>query len=181
MKKNLLSVLILVLLIVNIALTTVMMISVTGTNKKTAELVTTIATVLNLELYGPGQEGVTDVPLSETDTYVMTEMMIPLAASVVINEDGSTSVSSKQAYIKFAPSLLQNIKHEDYKELGGAEKMASADSLIKDIFNSVVSSHTLEECQNDFDSIREEILKEIQKLFGSGFVYKIAISGVKYG
>lgn len=62
MKKNLLSILILVLLIVNIALTTVMMISVTGTNKKTAELVTSIATVLNLELYNPGGIPLADVP-----------------------------------------------------------------------------------------------------------------------
>ena len=38
MKKNLLSILILVLLIVNIALTSVMMISVISTNKKTAAL-----------------------------------------------------------------------------------------------------------------------------------------------
>ena len=68
MKKNLLSVLILVLLIVNIALTSVMMISVTGTNKKTAELVTNIATVMNLELSVPGQEE-SAVSLADTDTY----------------------------------------------------------------------------------------------------------------
>ena len=48
MKKNLLTVLILALLIVNIALTAVMMISVSGTNKKTAALVETIATVMDL-------------------------------------------------------------------------------------------------------------------------------------
>ena len=181
MKKNLLSVLILVLLIVNIAMPAVMMISVTGTNKKTAELVTSIATVLNLERYRPGEETVTDVPLAETETYVMTEMAIPLAASKIVNEDGSTSVSPKQSYIIFTPALLQNIKHEDYKDLGGAEKMAAADSLVRDVINSVVGNHTLEECQNNFEGIREEILKEVQKLFGSDFIYKIAISGVKYG
>ena len=180
MKKNLLSVLILVLLLVNIALTTVMMISVTGTNKKTADLVTSIATVLNLELYKPGEESASEVSLADTETYVMTEMMIPLSASTIINEDGSTSVSSKQSYIMFTPSLLQNTGHEDYKTLGGAEKMAAADSLVKDIINSVVGSHTLEECQNDFEGIRAEILKEIQKFCGSDRIYKVAISAVKY-
>ena len=84
MKKNLLSVLILVLLLVNIALTTVMMISVTGTNKKTADLVTSIATVLNLELYKPGEESASEVSLTDTETYVMTEMMIPLSASLLM-------------------------------------------------------------------------------------------------
>lgn len=45
----------------------------------------------------------------------------------------------------------------------------------------MIGKHTLEECQNDFDSIRQEILVEIQQLFGSDFIYKIAVSGVKFG
>lgn len=177
MKKNLLSVLILVLLIVNIALTAVMMISVTGTNKKTAELVTSITAALNIELYNPGGVAVTDVPISETDTYVMEEMMIPLASS--INEDGT--VSSKQNYIIFTPSLLQNTKHKDYKKMGGEENMAAAASIIMDSINTVVGQYTLEECQQDFDRIRDEVLKEIQNKFGSNFIFRIAISGVKFG
>ena len=66
MKKNLLTIVILALLLVNIALTAVMMISVTTTNNKTANLVTTIATVMNLELTGgPGSEesGGTPAPI----------------------------------------------------------------------------------------------------------------------
>ena len=50
MKKNLFSVIILVLLIVNIVLTSVMMLSVTSTNKKTADLVTKIAGALDIEI-----------------------------------------------------------------------------------------------------------------------------------
>ena len=48
MKKNLLTVLILALLIVNLTFSVITMISITGTNKKTAALVYTIATFLNL-------------------------------------------------------------------------------------------------------------------------------------
>lgn len=177
MKKNLLSVLILVLLIVNIALTAVMMISVIGTNKKTADFVTEVAAVLRLEVYNPGGAAVADVPISETDTYVMAEMTIPLAASV--NEDGT--LSTKQSYIMFTPSLLQNTKHEDYKKMGGADNMAAADSIVSDVINTVVSQYTLEDCQQNFDRIREEILKEVQSKFGSNFVYRIAISGVRFG
>lgn len=180
MKKNLLSVLILVLLVVDIALTAVMMISITGTNKKTAELVTSIATVMNLELYSPGGVSVADVPISETETYDLDELMIPLAMSVTTGEDGQVS-GSKQSYIIFTLSLFQNTKHEDYKDMGGEENLAAYESQIKDIVNTVVGSHTLEDCQNDFDSIRDEILQGIQRLFGSNFIYKIGISGVKFG
>lgn len=181
MKKNLLSVLILVLLIVNIALTSVMMISVIGTNKKTAELVTSIATVMNLELYSPDGTAVTDVPLEDTDTYTMQELMIPLKLSDEIAEDGAVVTSQKQTYMIFTLSLSQNKKHKDYKNMGGAEKMAQWESQILDVVNSVVGKHTLEECQKAFDSIRVEMLTEIQRLFGSDFVFKIGVSGVKFG
>ena len=50
MKKNLISIIILALLIVNIVLTAIMMFSVTGASKKTAALVDNIATALDLEL-----------------------------------------------------------------------------------------------------------------------------------
>lgn len=169
MKKNLLSVLILVLLIVNIALSVVMMISVTGTNKKTAELITSIATVLNLELYQPGGISVADVPLEDTETYDIAGLMIP-----VVTEDG------KQGYVMFDMALQQNIKHKDYKKNGGAESIAQRESMIKDAVNSVVSSHTLEEFRNDTDGIREEILSAIQKLYSSDFIYRISISNVKF-
>lgn len=180
MKKNLLSVLILVLLIVNIALTSVMMISVIGTNKKTAELVTSIATVMNLELYSPGGTAVTDVPLAETDTYTMPELMIPLKLTEEVNADGSVS-TGKQSYMIFTLSLSQNTKNKDYKSMGGEENMAKWQSQILDVVNKVVGEHTLTECQNDFDSIRAELLTEIQRLFGSDFIFKIGVSGVKFG
>ena len=49
MKRNLLSVLVLALLVVNIVLTAVLMFSVVGTNNKVAALVTDIGTILQLD------------------------------------------------------------------------------------------------------------------------------------
>lgn len=180
MKKNLLSILILVLLIVNIVLTTVMMISVTGTNDKTAKLVASISTALNLELHAPGQEVETAVSLADTETYDLSELMIPLTSSGVVNEDGTVS-STKQSYIVFTLSLLQNKEHEDYGKLGGSENMKARESLVSDVVTRVVGGHTLQDCQTNLDAIREEILKEIQQLFGSDFIYRIGLSGIKYG
>lgn len=173
MKKNLLSVLILVLLIVNIALTAVMMISVTGVNSKTAELVTNIATVLNLELYNPGGVPLADVPLSETETYSIKDFMVPV-------REGAEG-SSKTNYFMFTLTLYQNIKHEDYKSYGGTEKLAALESSIKDTVTGVIRTHTLEECQNDLDTINEEVLAEIQKMFDSNLIFKIGISDIKFG
>jgi flagellar FliL protein len=177
MKKNMLTVLVLALVVVNIVLTAVMMISVMGTNRKTSELVTNIATVMNLELTTPGGEAATAPQVSLEDTAVHNlegSMTIPLAKTV--GEDGTQD--GKQSYIVFDISFSMNTKHEDYKKYG--ETIADRDSLIKDAITTVVSSHTAEECRDDFDTVKAEILKAIQDLFQSDFIYSVAVSGIKF-
>ena len=180
MKKNLLSVLILVLMIVNIALSAVMMISVTGTNQKTAALMDSIGTAMNLEWNGPGSPD--DVPLSDSEAYNLDGgMTIHLAYSQTVGEDGSVSTSDKQMYIVFDIALLLNKTHEDYETYGG-DNMSQYDSIIRDTIESVVDQYTEEQCRADFSGvIRDEILAAIQKRLNSKVVYGITLNNVKYG
>ena len=70
MKKNLISIVILALLIVNIVLTAIMMFSVTSTNKKTAALVTDIASAISLDLgSNEVEEEVEAVPMENIVPY----------------------------------------------------------------------------------------------------------------
>lgn len=175
MKKNLLSVLILVLLIVNIALSAVMMTNVISTNQKTAALMDSIGAAMKLELYTPGAGA--EVALSDTDTHVMDQMAIPLNMT---NPDGTTA--SKQAYLVFNISLLMDKTHEDYAELGERVKSGEYNSMIEDAIQSVVSNYTEEECRASFTGdIRNEILTAIQDLVQSKFIYGITLSNIKYG
>lgn len=171
MKKNLLTVIILALLIVNIVLTSVLMFSVMATNKKTAELVTNIATVMSLELTVPGQEEPAPViSIDDTDVYNLTNMMtIPLAKE---------EASDKQRYIMFEISLSMNMKHENYKKY--KETLADREKLIEDAITSVVGARTEAEC-NDMEGLKDDILKAIQEVFQSDFIYKVGISNVKFG
>lgn len=172
MKKNLLTVIIMALLIVNIVLTSVLMFSVMSTNQKTAELVTNIATVMNLELTVPGQEEPAPViSIDDTDVYNLTNMMtIPLS----VEDD-----SAKQRYIMFEVSLSMNMKHEDYKDYSAT--LTEREKLIEDAINSAVAVHTEAECRNDIEGLKADILKAVQELFQSEFIYKVGISNVKFG
>ena len=143
MKKNLMTVLILALLVVNIVLTSVMLVSIVGTNKKTAQEVYNIA----------------------------DSMTIPL----------KSEAGAKQDYIMFDVSLSINKKHKDYKTYGSSDTLASYENLIKDAITATVSAHTEDECREDMEGLKEEILKSVQDLFQSDFIYKVAISGVKFG
>jgi len=178
MKKNLLTIVILALLLVNIALTAVMMISVTTTNNKTANLVTTIATVMNLELTGgPGTEETGGTPpptLADTEIYAIPEATIPL--QVEITEDGK----EKQPYMVCEVSLQINKKHPDYKDMNPL--VEGSLSMIKDAIRSVISSKTVDECRDNEEQLKAEILTKIQSLFGgSDFIYGVSFGEVKFG
>ena len=130
------TVLILALLIVNIGLTSVMLVSIVSTNKKTAQLVDNIATAMNLELTVPGTEEVTTVALTDTEVYNIGDTMtIPLKS-----EPGA-----KQDYIMFDISFSINKKSKDYKTYGSTETMDSYKTLIQDAITATVSAHTEEE------------------------------------
>lgn len=178
MKKNLLSVLILVLMIVNIAMSAVMMMSVVGTNQKTAALMDSIEAAMNLELNSPGS--VSDVSLTDTETYNVGQMTVNLAYSEVVGEDGTVTTSDKQIYIVFDIALLLDKTHADYAQYGG-DNMSQYDSMIKDAIEQVVMNYDAEECRADFSgAIRDEILIAVQNLFHSKVVYGITLNNVKY-
>lgn len=180
MKKNLLTVLILALLIVNIVLTSVMMFSVMGTNKKTAELVNNIATVMNLELTVPGEENKEEISLADTEVFNLSSTMtIPLATEIVADGADGEKKQGRQAYIAFEVALSMNTKNKDYKTY--KDTMEDRESLIQDAITSVVAVHTESECRNDLEGLKQEILEAIQNLFQSDFIYKVSISQVKFG
>ena len=169
MKKNMLTVLILALLIVNIVLTAIMMFSVTGTAKRTSALIDDISAAINLDLQNQKTTGtgyvIEDVPIDQIEVFaVPDEMTVPL----VKGADG------KDHYFLVAVSLSINTKHEDYKKL--SPTVATQVDLIKGEIISVIGSHTLEEVQENPEGIRMEILKRLQNLFDSEFIFNVTFT-----
>ena len=163
MKKNLMSILILALLVVNLVLTAIMMFSVTGAMKSTTALVGKIAAVLDLELKLDTDENA--VAIENSATYDIADTMtIPLK----IDE---TEAEPKQHYAMIQVSLQMDMSKEDYKTY--SETLLTNESIIKGEIIEVVSSHTLAEFRNDTDGVRSEILASLQRMYGSDFIYKV--------
>ena len=169
MKKNMMSVLILALLIVNIVLTSVMMFSVVGTARKTSALIDDISAAINLEL--DNQKGTSDevavieVPIENIEVYkIEEEMTVPLTRG----GDG------KDHYYLVSVALSLNKKDKAYKKL--KDTIADKEELIKGEIISVIGSHTVEEMQQDVDTVRMEILSRIQKLFDSEFIFNVTFT-----
>ena len=174
MKKNLISVIILALLIVNIVLTAIMMFSVTGASKKTAALVDNIATALNLELASGTEGGAEEVvSMADTETYSFAEdMTIPLKKS-----EGD----DKDHYCIVSITLSINTKADGYKEYGSAENLATREGLIKDEINGVFANYTMEEARDNQEAIKKEIISRIQTMFDSKFIYNVSFGDIMFG
>ena len=166
MKKNLISIIILALLIVNIVMTAIMMFSVTGTATKTSALVDNITRALNLELTAKGDAGASAVPISDIATYDIAEMTIEL----------QQDAEGNQHFFVGSITLSMNTKDKDYKTYGG--DMESRESLIKSEITDVISSYTVEDARSNQDTIKSEILERIQTLFNSEFVFNVAFSDI---
>ncbi len=171
MKKNLISIVILALLIVNIVLTSIMMFSVTDTNKKTAALVGDVASAISLDLQteqAAEEEAAVVVPMKNIAPYTIADMMIPLKKSA----DG------KDHYVMLSVTLSMDIKHKDYKDYGA--DLASREDLIKGEINDAVGQFTTEEANADPEAVKQAILERIQALFDSDFIFDVTLSSALY-
>ncbi|MCR5251190.1 MAG: hypothetical protein K6E50_11340 [Lachnospiraceae bacterium] len=171
MKKNLLSIVILSLLVVNIVMTAVMLFSVIGTNKKTAEIVTDIAGILSLEL-GTDGSGATGMPSPEdTEYYTIPDMTITTRRA-----EGET----KDTYCIIAITMGLNKTHEKYATYGG-EAMANYVDMIKGEVIAVIGQYTADEIRLMQPEICDEILKRVQARLGNDVIYDISISNIVFG
>ena len=163
------SIIILALLVVNIALTAVMMFSVVPAANRTNKIVKDVAAVMNLELSSTMGGSDAEVPIEDTLTYeIADKMTIPLRKGA----------DEKDHHAVVSISLAMNTKNEDYEKFGSQESMLERESLIKNEINEVVGSYTLEEAQTNTQAVQTAILDRIQNLFGSKFIYKVVFRDV---
>lgn len=174
MKRNMLSIIIMALLIINIVLTTIMMFSMVGTNKKTAKLIDGISTALSLEIQDntatEGTDGAAEeVSIEDIAVYKIEDAMtIGLAKGA----DGNPH------YCIVSVSLSLNTKDPDYERL--QPKLAENEDLIKDKIFQIIGSHSIEEADSNQDGLRQEILEELQKMYGSKFIYNIIFRDIMF-
>ena len=167
MKKNLITVVILALVLVNLILTAILTITILPQTKKANELITQICSAINLELRsGSVTSDSMSVPIDKVASHDIPEMTINLKDS----GDG------KSHYATVSVSLSMNTESDGYKEYG--ETMAERDSLIKSQINAVVSGYTYEEFTANQQEVQNAILADLQKLFSSDFIVSVGFPTV---
>lgn len=169
MKKNIFSVIITALTVINVVLTAVMFFVMLPTFQKTNTLITQVASVLNLELNG-------DVS-ADPDANYSFEDMKPI--TVDFGDKDATFNMAKSADGKDHYALLSgynlylNEKADDYDDIS---KMLTEDQTqITGIITNVIQSHTSEDGEQAV--IEKEALEKIQELLDSKVAVKLNLNG----
>ena len=169
MKKNIFSVIITALTVINVVLTAVLFFVMLPTFNKTNNLLTKVASVLNIELDADSEaNGDSNYKLSDLQAIPVTwdnEATYNLKAA-----DGEKNARFAQLR---GYSLYLNKNADDFDEVN---EMLTADTAqITRLISSVVVKHTYAEATQDL--IQKETLEEIEKLLDSKVVVRIALDG----
>lgn len=163
MKKNLLTVVILALVVVNLLLNCVIIFTLVPETTKVNSLITQIASAIDLELNSDTSTAdTTTVPIDQIVTYdIEDSMTINLKSS----GDGVEHVAVLEV------TLSMDSKNDDYKTYGS--NIADRESLIKSTIIATVEQYTYDQMSNDIDTVKAAILKNLQDLYGSDFITSV--------
>lgn len=166
MKKNLMSVIILALVLVNLVLTALLIFSVLPQTKKANELIDKVCKAIDLDLASGAATGVSTIPVDQRESYVLNP-----EKSMTINlkkgEDGKTAF----AVVKI--SFTMNNKSEGYTKYGSATLSAQSDAIMGKI-NTIIGSYTEAEYSQLRDTeISDRILEYMQETYGADFIVAV--------
>lgn len=167
MKKNMLTVLVLILCIVNITLSAYIVFTVVPNAQRTDQLITRILQVIDLELESPLPENINNTyDIENIEKFVLDEMTCNLAPGT----DG------KAHFAKItSASLTINNADEDYAKLN--PKIEVLKDNISSIITTNISKYEFEKISlpETKKEILDKILLDIQTLFNSKFIVDVTI------
>ncbi len=169
MKKNLITVITLALVVVNLVLTVILTITILPETKKANELITKVCSAIDLDLESGSATSSANIPIDQIDVYdIEDQQTINLKSS----GDG------KEHFAMITVSISMDKKNKDYKDL--QPEVENKVELIKGEINNIVSQYTIDEIKNNQSAVQNEILKDLQKMFGSDFIVAVGFPTAQY-
>jgi len=166
MKKNMLTVLVLILCIVNITLSAYIVFTVVPNAQRTDNLITRILQIIDLELESPLPQDINNTyDIENIEKYEIEEMTANLAMGA----------DEKAHYAKISASLTINNADEDYAKLN--PKVDTMKSDIISIIKTNVSKYSYEQLTKPETTaaVKAQILSDIQTLFNSKFIVDVTV------
>lgn len=169
MKKNLITVITLALVVVNLVLTVILTITILPETQKANELITKVCSAIDLDLESGSATSNANIPIDQIEVYNIDDEQ-----TINLKQDGD----GKDHFAMITVSISMDTKNSDYKEL--KPQVEEKVNLIKGDINNIVSQYRIDEIKNNQSAVQDEILKDLQKMFGSDFIVAVGFPTAQY-
>ena len=166
MKKNLISVLILVLVLANLIVTSVLLISVLPETKKANDLIDKVASAIDLEL--TSGDVVSEANRVSLENIEVVDIPDDLTITLKDNGDGSTH------YMVLSAAVSLDTSSESYLTYGAT--FLDKVSLVKSTIINVVSGYTIDEMRSNPQEAMDDITLDLQDIFGSDLIVDVSFT-----
>lgn len=158
MKKNLMTLIILALVVVNLVLTAIMMFTIVPQSQKANEMITKVCEAIDLELNSGAATGLSNLPIERIATYD-----VAAGETLTVNLKGG-------GYAVIGVVISVDNESETFTEKNGTEHLSSKESIIKGSIIEIVGNYTKEELSESKDGVKADLLKNLKKTFGADYV-----------
>ena len=162
MKKNLITVITLALVVVNLVLTVILTITILPETQKANELITKVCSAIDLDLESGSATSNANIPIDQIEVYNIDDEQ-----TINLKQDGD----GKDHFAMLTVSISMDTKNSDYKDLK---------PQVEEKVNNIVSQYTIDEIKNNQSAVQDEILKDLQKMFGSDFIVAVGFPTAQY-
>jgi flagellar FliL protein len=161
MKKNIFTVIIMAITLINTVLLAVLIFAIVPTANKTMKLIDRVNSIVDLELESPEEEA-EEISVSDIATYTIADKL----TIDLISDDG------KSHYAVVKVSISMNSKNEDYTALSA--KMEENELAIKEIVSDEFGKYSKDEVKPNKDIIKDQIIIRLQEYFKSDFIINVS-------
>ncbi len=167
MKKNILTIVIMAIVLINTVLTALLIFTIVPSANRTNALVAKVASIVDLEKESP--DGKDNISVEDMKSY-------PITDKLTIN---LKSTDGKENYVTLNVSLVMNTKNKEFAKM--EEAIEPNVYQIKEIIQDEFAKYTKEEVLSNKEKIKDNILVEIQDLFKSDFIIKVNFTNLLIG
>jgi flagellar FliL protein len=178
MKKNLISVIILALTFANLVLTALLIFTVLPETKKANQLIDSVCQAIDLDLSSGAAGSSSSIPIDQIETYTVNggeAMTINLRTDA--KADGSAGTSY---YAILVVSLSLNVESDNYEKYSPTV-LAEKEDIIKNDIVQIVNQYSKDEIDADPQAVKDEILADMQSMFGSDYVVGVNFPQMQTG
>lgn len=173
MKKNIFTIIIMALGVINVVLTAVIVFTMVPAMNKTSNLVNEISQMVDLELEASEKDKNATVSYKDTEVHTFKSSK---EETVTINLKASGDGAAHYALLD-AVYVTVNKKAEDYKDL--AEVLDSRGSDVLQKVTDVIGSYDYEKLSDNKDAMRNEVIKELQNFFETEAITDVSFDNLR--